>query len=290
MPGTRFPLLSAFIVLVTLSASGCSALAVFNAVAPRDSGSVQVAEGVAYRQGPRGMLDIYAPRVGDGSLPVVFFIYGGSWNSGSREDYAFAGRAVAARGYVTVVADYRLVPDVRYPTFLRDNADALAWTHGNIARYGGDPERLFVVGHSAGAYNAVMLALDPALLADAGAERGMIDGVAALSGPYDFLPLDDETTIAAFASAGDPAATQPIELPAAGAPPMLLLHGATDTLVMPRNTRALADHLAEAGVPVETHIYPDVDHADTLLALSRTFRDTAPILEEIDAFFSDLAN
>jgi acetyl esterase/lipase len=274
--------------LLLIALAGCSPLAAFDAVVPKDAVEGQVVGDVRYREGPRGLLDIYGATDPGAEKPVIFFIYGGSWSRGAKENYSFAGRALASRGYVTVIADYRLVPEVRYPGFVEDAAAALGWVEENIGRYGGDSDRLFLVGHSAGAYNAVMLAMAPQLLGEEGLSPEIIDGVAALSGPYDFLPLDVESTIAAFGEVEDLEATQPVNLPVAGAPPILLIHGADDTLVYPRNSRALAQHIEEGGGRAELIIYDGLDHADTLLTLSRIFRDDAPILERIDAFFKNL--
>jgi acetyl esterase/lipase len=271
--------------------AGCSRLGAFNAVLSDEGGTELAGGSIAYADGPRARLDIYRPsRNGDGAArPVIFFVYGGSWSSGSRRDYAFVGRAFAARGYVTVIADYRLVPAVRYPAFLEDGAAALAWTHTNIASYGGNPDLIFAAGHSAGAYNAVMLAMEPRLLAAAGSDRAVIRATAGLSGPYDFLPLDSRSTRNAFGEAQDLAATQPVNLPTAGVAPMLLATGDADTLVEPRHTRALAAHLEAGGRTVTTRIYEGLSHADTLLAISQPLRGRAPVLEDMDGFFRSVA-
>lgn len=192
-------------------------LTTFNALMPKDRASARVAEGVAFGAGPRLKLDVYAPRAASQRpRPVIVFLYGGAWNSGHRQGYAFAGRALAAQGFVVVIPDHRLVPEVRYPDFLRDCAEAVRWARREAGRYGGDGGRIVLVGHSAGAYNAAMLALDPGLL---GADRAAIRGFVGLAGPYDFLPLDDPATIAAFGHWRPLAATQPVGAAAAGAPP-----------------------------------------------------------------------
>lgn len=265
--------------------SGCSSLDVFSALVPYDPGVEQVATSVAYGPDRRQTLDIYRPRGASGALPVVFFIYGGSWNSGTKEDYAFVGHAFAAKGYVTVIADYRLVPNVRYPAFVEDDARALAWTYRNIARYGGDPSRLFVAAHSAGAYNALMLAADPRFLEDQGLSTHIIRAVAGLSGPYDFLPLDVDATREAFKGVHDLEDTQPINHVHKGMPPVFLAYGTADKLVKPANTTTLAKDLAAAGVPHEVRAYEGVGHAGTLVALSRPFRSRTPVLKDILAFF-----
>ncbi|PTM60104.1 alpha/beta hydrolase [Phreatobacter oligotrophus] len=239
---------------------------------------------IAFGPHPRQMLDIYLPSGPVARAPVAFFIYGGSWSSGDKGTYGFVGDAFASRGYVTVIADYRLVPEVRFPAFIEDGAAALATVRRIIGRYGGDADRLHLLGHSAGAYNAMMLALDPRYLARAGAPRSAIRAAAGLSGPYDFLPLDVAATRAAFGNARNPAETQPISFARRGAPRIFLGTGTADTTVLPRNTDALAARLQGAGVPVTVRKYDGVGHAGTVLALAPLLRFT-PVLDDVTRFF-----
>lgn len=281
------PLLIALTLLLAgFGLSACSPLTAFNAVAPADGGADLAQSGIAYGPLPRQKLDVYTPEAKSGTYPVVVVFYGGSWNSGRRQDYEFLGRALASRGFVAIVADYRLVPEIRFPVFLEDAARAVVWAHGNAQNFGGDPGRFFIFGHSAGAYIAAMVALDGQYLKAAGGNTSIIKGVAALSGPYDFLPLDVESTKAAFGQAADLSLTQPINFVTAAAPPMLLATGADDTTVRPRNTKALADKLTRAGVPVTTHYYPGISHVGMLLALSVPFRRNAAVLDDVAAFIA----
>ena len=273
--------LAAALVLAAM-AFALDPLGTFNALMPKDRASARVAEDVAYGPGKRLRLDVYAPRAAAaGKRPVILFFYGGSWNSGRRQSYAFAARALAARGFVVIVPDYRLVPEARYPDFLRDCAAAVRWARRRSGASGGDGERIVLAGHSAGAYNAAMLALDPGLL---GPDRAAIRGFAGLAGPYDFLPLDDDSTIAAFGAWPRPAETQPIRHAAAGAPPALLLHGADDVRVKPRNSRKLAGLLDSAGSPVRLKLYPRLGHVGILTALARPLRGQAPVLADVADF------
>jgi acetyl esterase/lipase len=265
-------------------ATACSPVGSFNLVAGRDGGSESVADGIAFGAHPRQKLDIYAPLSGPRPAPVVMFIYGGSWNSGARRDYAFVGRALAARGYVTVVVDYRLVPEVLYPVFVEDNALAVRWIRGNIQTYGGDPRRIAIVGHSAGAYNAVMLGLDRRFLRNTGVGSASIRAVAGLSGPYDFLPFTSAAAEAAFSRWPKLPETQPVNVVRSDAPPLFLASGDADTLVSVRNTRTLAARLRSAGASVEEKIYPGVDHAGTLTPFSWLFRDRTPVLDDLARF------
>ncbi|HYW16475.1 MAG TPA: alpha/beta hydrolase [Allosphingosinicella sp.] len=254
----------------------------FNALMPKDRASVRVAQGIVFGPGERLKLDVYAPRAASvRPRPVILFFYGGSWNSGRREGYAFAARGLAARGFVVIVPDYRLVPEVRYPDFLRDCAAAVRWARRHSAEHGGDGERIVLTGHSAGAYNVAMLALDPSLL---GPDRSAVRGLVGLAGPYDFLPLDDDSTIEAFGAWPRPAETQPITHAVRGAPPALLLHGDLDSRVKPRNSRKLADLLRAAGSDAELKLYPGIGHAGILTALALPFRGRAPVLADVAAF------
>lgn len=280
--GKRILLGVVAVLIVAAMALIFEPLASFNALMPKDRASARVAEGIAFGRGPRLKLDVYAPRaVAARPRPVIVFLYGGSWNSGRRQGYAFAARALAAQGFVVLVPDHRLVPEVRYPDFLGDCASAVRWARREAGRFGGDGERIVLVGHSAGAYNTAMLALDPGLL---GADRTAIRGFAGLAGPYDFLPLDDSSTIAAFGSWPRLAETQPVGHVAAGAPPALLLHGADDVRVKPRHSRALATRLQAAGGEVELKFYPGLGHIGILTAFALPFRRKAPVLADVARF------
>ena len=276
--------LALVLLVAALFIAACSfnPLRTFNALVPKDGESERVAVGIAYGDDERQKLDIYAPSHGDvASRPVIVWFYGGSWNSGTRKGYGFVGRALASRGFVTVVADYRLVPDVRFPAFLEDGAAAVRWTRANIGEYGGDGERIVVGGHSAGAYIAAMLANDPRWL---GGDREAVKGMVGLAGPYDFAPFDVDSTIAAFGEWPDPADTQPVTFADASAPPHLLLTGENDETVKPRNSEALAAKLREAGVEAEVRRYPDVEHINIVVALSRIRRGRAPVLDDVTTF------
>jgi acetyl esterase/lipase len=269
-----------------LALGACSPLRTFNALVPKDAAAGSVAKDQAFAAGDRGRLDIYAPRQAapGAKLPVIVFFYGGSWSSGTKEGYAFAGRALAARGFIVAIPDYRLVPEVRFPDFLKDGAAAVKWVRANAARFGGDPDLIVLAGHSAGAYNAAMLSLDPQWL---GQDRRAVRGFAGLAGPYDFLPLDS-TTRPAFGAAADLRATQPVNFASAGDPPTLLLVAGKDRLVLPRNAERLAQLLRQAGVRVETRTYAAVGHIGMVTALAKPLRGRAPVLDDLAAFARDV--
>lgn len=276
------------ILLAGFLTVGCSKLAVFDTFVPYDGASERTATNIVYGPNARNKLDVYQPVNRTAASPVLFFIYGGSWNSGNKNDYGFVGHAFAAAGYVTVIADYRLVPEVRFPDFVTDGAKAVAWISKNIAKYGGDPQRIFLAGHSAGAYNVMMLALDRSFLTAEGLPADIIKGAAGLSGPYDFLPLAVASTKAAFGQAYNLAKTQPVTHVTSRAPPIFIATGDADRLVRPKNTRALASRLRAVGARHQTRIYAGVDHAGTLLALSRPLRSDTPVLSDVIAYFSQI--
>ncbi len=272
------------LALILLTLSACGKLRTFDALVPHDNGSYKSAHDISFGSDPRQKLDIYAPKNGAAKTPVIIFVYGGSWASGSRKDYGFAGHALAAQGFITVIPDYRLVPKIRFPAFVEDTALATRWVQDNISAFGGDPENIILMGHSAGAYNAMMAVLDKRFFAAAGVDPTRIKGVVGLAGPYDFYPFDVQASIDAFGQAPDPAQTQPITFARADVPPILLLTGDADTTVRPRNSKALAAKLQALGAPVELKIYPDIGHIKILLSLSRPLRGKTPALADAVMF------
>lgn len=254
--------------------SACSPTAVLNALAPR--AGVTVTRDVAYAGGARGTLDIYAPRASTAASPVVVFFYGGGWVSGSRNMYRFIGATLAARGVMTVIPDYRLFPQVRFPAFMQDAAAAVAWTRANAARFGGDPNRLFLMGHSAGGQIAALLALDGSYLRADGMSPNEVCGVIGLAGPYDFLPLDTDTLKAIFGPEAERPRSQPINYVSPQAPPMLLLAGQDDDTVDPGNTVRLAARLRNDGRPVDDMLYPGVGHKTLIASFSGPLTFLAP--------------
>jgi acetyl esterase/lipase len=273
----------AFVVIALgLLVSACSpAVSLLNQAVSR--AGYRVEHDLAYGSDPRQRLDLYIPDHLQAKAPVILFFYGGSWSSGSKSLYLSLGEGFASKGIIVAIADYRLYPQVRYPAFLDDGAHAFAWVHAHVQAYGGDPARIFVAGHSAGAYIAVMLAADPAYLKKAGADAGWIRGVIGIAGPYNFLPLHDPDLIEIFGGA-DRRDTQPITYIDGKRPPMLLAAGTADTTVAPHNTTDLAARLASFGSPVEVKLYPDTGHLGILLSLAPGFRWKTTLRKDIIQF------
>ncbi len=227
---------------------------------------------------------IYAAASNTKPRPVIIFAHGGSWNSGDPDDYGFIARALAPEGFVIVLAGYRMHPDAVFPAMLEDTASAIAWTKANIAKHGGDPDQIILAGHSAGAYNVVMTALDQQWLSRAGLAQDSIKGVIGLAGPYDFYPFDSDSTKASFGPSSDPESTQPINFARGDAPPMLFIHGEKDTTVRPRNSRVLAEAITEAGGEANAEFFAEMDHARPLMVLASPYRRDPKVLNLIAEF------
>ncbi len=268
----------------------CSPVTLINRLTPTDT--YTFSGGIAYGSAPREALDIYRPNVATlrkpppGGAPVVVFFYGGSWTSGNRAMYRFVGEALAARGIVTVIADYRLYPEVRYPDFLRDNARAVAWTAQHIAQWGGNPHQIYLMGHSAGAYNAAMLALDPRWLHAVGLRRADLAGWIGLAGPYDFLPITDREVQPVFHFPDYPADCMPIDYVHDARVPRTFLGAArVDSLVNPqRNTVQLAQALKADGAQVTLDLYPGVNHETLIGSFATPLRWMSPVLDDVVDF------
>lgn len=266
-------------------AAACSPVGALNALGPRDAGVRRVARDIPYGDDARQKLDILAPlRTPDRPWPVLVFFYGGGWDSGARGQYGWAAHALAARGFVVAVPDYRISPQVHFPAFIDDAAAATALAGQIAGEFGADPARLGVIGHSAGAHLALMITLDRRYMAAAGAP-GLIKAAAGLAGPYDFLPFDVPASINAFGRAPDPTLTQPVAFVRPDAPPIWLGHGTDDTVVHAEDTTILCDRMHAVGGRCEAKLYEGLNHADLIATFSPLFRRKAPVLEDVSAFF-----
>jgi acetyl esterase/lipase len=277
---------------LTLWLSGCSPLTALNAVVPKDGYTSQ--EGIAYGPADRNRLDIHVPKThvlkhGDGPAPVVVFFYGGSWKFGSRQQYRFMGEALTSRGYVAVVPDYRVYPNARFPMFVEDGADAVRWVHDHIAEYGGDPERIYLMGHSAGAYITAQLSLNPRYLGEVGLSRDDIKGMVGLAGPYATDLRDYDSVRAIFVDHPEPGDLKPITFVDGQEPPMLLMHGGDDTTVYPANSVLLAQEIQAAGGDAEYVEFEDKGHIGMVLGLAKPFRRDGGALDRAARFINNHA-
>ncbi|MBB4614718.1 alpha/beta hydrolase [Novosphingobium taihuense] len=249
-------------------------------------GAIQLVAQARFGKDPAQKLEMFVPQGAKGALPIVVFIHGGSWASGDPHDYRFIARTLCAQGYAVVLAGYRLYPQAKFPGMLEDGAAALRWVHDNAGKLGGDPARIALMGHSAGAYNVMMLSLDPQWLKRVGLDTQTIRGTVALAGPFDFLPLDSPATINSFGDAPDPSMTQPVNFAHAGAPPLLLVTGDADTRVKPRNSKALARRMTEAGVPTQPVLLEGVSHEMIIMMFARPFSRDARALDVVLPFLA----
>ncbi len=283
-PSRRTLLASILLLLGSGLLTGCQAVLFRSLNGTTGKTDVVVQRDVVYDSTHQLALDIYRPRDAR-HAPVVVFFYGGSWKSGKRSWYRWAGEALAQRGLVVVIPDYRLWPKVKLDGFMQDAARAVAWTYAHAGEYGGAADSLFVMGHSAGAHIGALLATDAHWLAAVGMQPRQLGGFIGLAGPYDFLPLKDADFIDMFGSTHEAQLhSQPVHYVDGDEPPMLLMQGTTDKVVWPRNAHSLATALQREGDSVELKMYPDIGHSAILLAMSRPFRDKAPVLDDTANF------
>ncbi|WP_434624821.1 alpha/beta hydrolase [Azospirillum sp. B2RO_4] len=274
-------------LLIAPLLSACSGPQIVDALTPHSGYTVTT--GIPFAEDPRLLLDLYRPDRPKSGAPTVVFFYGGNWESGDRGMYRFVAQALTSRGFSVAIPDYRLYPRVRYPEFLRDSAAAVAWVRRHGAEHGAQPGPVAVMGHSAGAYNALMLAVDRRWLAEQGLDSARdLRAAVGLSGPYDFLPLQSDMLKDLFGPVERRPDTQPINHVAAPLPPLFLATGTTDETVLPRNSRNLAARVREAGGTVRTAEYQGMGHIRTVAALAAPLRWLGPVLDDVDAFLKSL--
>ena len=272
----------ALVLACVVSLVGCSALMTVSRLTP-DGHHLRTAD-LAFGSQPRQQLDVYRPREQSGLQPVVVFFYGGGWTGGVKEKYRFAASGLTERGFVVVIPDYRVYPDVVFPAFVEDGAAAVRWVVDNIADYGGDPQRIFIMGHSAGAHIGALLSFDERYLQRVGVHIATLAGFIGMSGPYDFLPLGEGYLQRVFPDESR-AASQPVNFVDGEDVAALLIHGSSDGTVSADNARSFAARIQDAGGQVDLAIVDGVGHARLALALSPSLRFLAPqVLDDSVAF------
>ena len=209
-------------------------------------------------------LDIYRPRDAGPEAPVVLFFYGGSWQMGTRAQYRFVGSRLAEHGVVAIVADYRTWPAAGFPAFMGDAARAVRWTLDHAREQGGDPQRVYIAGHSAGAQIAALLGTDARHL-DAIERRPQdLAGVIGLSGPYDFVISGKLEEI--FGPRSQWPEAMAVRFVDGDEPPFLLVHGDQDRTVDVGNSRKLEFALRRKGIDATLLILPGGNHVVTAAA------------------------
>ena len=245
----------------------------------------QLSRDIPYDTGERHTLDVYRPRdVSDKPVPVVVFLYGGRWQAGSKDEYKLAGDAITRRGYVAVIPDYRLAPQVKFPAWIDDAAHALRWVHDSIAHYGGDTTQIYVVGHSAGAHTATVLSLDDHYLLRAGVQPEFVRGYVSMAGPVDTVWTDPDVQELMGPREGWPG-TYPAQLVSSTRhQPLLLLHGLKDNTVLPPNSTELAALIQKFGGRACATLYPNLTHISIVVAFMIPRLPIAKVMDDVQAF------
>lgn len=216
--------------------------------------------------------------------PLVVFVHGGAWRIGAPEEYRFVARTLGEAGFATALIGYRLVPEGRFPAMLEDTAAGIGWVRQQAPKANVRTDRIALAGHSAGAYNVLMMGLDPQWLRAAGVPPETIGGIVSMAGPADFYPYTSDSAKHAMGHVAEPRITQPVAFARGDAPPMLLIHGTEDTVVRVRNARRLAEALRKVGGHVEVREYQGMGHAGVIMGLSRPFARGGIVREPMVAF------
>lgn len=261
--------------------AGCSSPQVLNRFA--SEAGYRLASNLVYDRGRNLALDVYQPVQVSGA-PVVVFFHGGRWTDGDKAEFKFVGQALASRGFIVVIPNFRQYPDVRFPEFVDDAARAVRWARNNASTYGGDSAKLFVMGHSSGAHISALLALNEEYLKQVGGGRSWLRGMIGLAGAYDFMPITAPDLRDLFGPVDRFPLSQPIYYVDGQNPPLLLMHGRNDEVLWVRNTENLARSVAKAGGPVETVIYDSLSHTMILGSIASFLRGRADVLDNIEDF------
>jgi len=275
------------LAVVTVALTGCTNFQYLNFTVSHRG--YRCTKDIAFGPNARQKLDVYLPTAVPTNGKVVVFFYGGSWRVGSKTDYQFVAQALTSRGFIAVLPDYRLYPQVTFPAFIEDGAAAVRWTRDHISKYGGDTNQIYLMGHSAGSHTAALLTLDGHYLQAVGLDRSVIRATAGLSGPYDFPSLPENRAVFGR-EANDPTIDpqiEPITFVDGKAPPMLLVHGLRDTIVDPTNSASLAMRIHRAGGEVKHITYPNRGHGGVVIALAWPNQWLCPVLADVTEFFNE---
>lgn len=266
--------------------SACTQTAFVAANLPTHFDATVVVQDRAYGPDPAQKLDLYIPANNTKKpFEVVVFFYGGRWTYGAKEDYRFVGSTFANRGFLAVIPDYRKYPQVRFPAFMEDGAKALSWVYDHIAELHGNPTRIHVMGHSAGAHIGALVTADLRYLADEGKDRSIvIHDFAGLAGPYAFTP-DEPDLEDMFGPPQNYPNMQITTFIDGTQPPMLLLYGDADDAVKYANLEKLEQRIMQRGGCVRSQIYSGANHTDLVGALTWWNLKALPVVDDIIRFF-----
>lgn len=232
-------------------------------------------------------LNLHIPTDQSSKLPVLVFVHGGGWHSGTKDQYYFVAEAFTRLGYLVVVPDYIKYPEGRFPAFVEDISETIVWVKNNISQYNGDPATIFLSGHSAGAHSGALLVSNEQYLQNIGLDVRDIKGFAGVSGPYNFTPKWPQY-IETFGR--ENFETMKVNSHINGnEPPMLLIHSQGDTAVHPFNYETLTEKLKSVGNDVQNIIYgEEVDHITIVLKMHPWFANEVNVAKDIDTFFKSL--
>lgn len=245
----------------------------------------ELTQDIKFGSQPWQNLDVYSAVDQGRSAPVIILVYGGGWSWGDKSLYHFAADAFTRKGYTVVIPNYIKYPEGKFPQFIEDIATSVAWVESNISEYNGDPDKLFLVGHSAGAHTVALLASDRQYLLNAGANSNNIKGLAGIAGPYNFTPKEPDY-IETFGPENYDVMKVMNHIDG-NEPAMLLIHAKGDTAVGQFNQTTLAQTISSKGGIVETVLYGnDITHISILLKLHPWFADEVDVANDIHMFFS----
>lgn len=268
---------TAFVV----TAAACAPVKILNSITP--SASFEREKNISYGPLDRQKLDIYRTSTPRTAAPVIVFVHGGSWDSGSKDLYKFLAEGFTAEGFDVVVPNYRLYPEAVFPLMLEDTGKALAFAAETFAG-----RNLVAIGHSAGAYNLLMTVMRPEFYpGGSSAICSRISGLVSLAGPTGIVSLKAEPYITIFPDRFT-ASDAPMNNTAQPLPPVFFGHGLKDTTVYPQNSQHLAEKINARGGLAVVKTYEDLNHTDVVKVMSKYFDGGAPLKADVINFISGL--
>nr|WP_297349449.1 alpha/beta hydrolase [uncultured Glaciecola sp.] len=277
---------SIIVIIAWFTDTAAAGLRVLNAGVSLTN-SYNITRDIPYGSESWQKLDIYRAQDADENTPVIVFFFGGGWSWGDKKYFEFVADSFVRKGYTVAIPNYVLYPKGKFPQFVEDGAKAIVWVKNNIEKYQGSADKVFLVGHSAGAYIAAMAAIDKRYLHQAGEDMLFIKGVAGIAGPYNFTPKAQEY-VAIFGEENFEIMKVANHM-TGGEPPMILLHGNGDTTVGRFNQETMVTALAQGNVKYKSVLYnDDITHTKILLKLHPWFADKVNVTEDIDIFFKTL--
>ena len=280
----RMKLNTGLLIMLSLLVSGCTKVGLFAANVPARFNTAQEYKDLVYDEKTGQALDLYVPAEQQEKRPVLVFFYGGRWTDGDKAQYRFIADAFTKEGYIVAIPNYRKYPNVKFPAFVEDGASAIAWLHDNVAQYKGSPDQIFVAGHSSGAHIGALIATDPAYLDAYNLKRSTIKAFAGLSGPYAFVPKAEDLKDMFGPPERYPLMRAP-NFVDGKQPPMLLIHGLQDTIVVLENAEKLKRAVDENDGIAVLKTYKHLNHVETVGSLMWFWSYKSDIKKQMLDFF-----